>query len=343
MQLTVIADGREVINLSGGRCEPDSLQQVFSVSKGVVAVAAARAAQDGLLDLDEPLAEYWPEFSRPATRTVTARMVLSHSSGICAVDRALTTAQLVAGELDDAVAHQDPFWEPGTRHGYHAFTFGALMDGIFLHRLGERVTAFADSRLIQPLGLDMSFGLRAADESRLVPTTFTDPVLTPAMAAGMSSPGYIADGSFAEINQGLEPFFARDDVRRANWPAMSLVAGARDLARLFAATLDDSQGERLISQDSLARATKIRSDGFDLTLGYPTRFGTGFQLPHTHLPMFGPRSFGHVGASGSLVVADPDLGLSFAFTTTAGSFLIGASDYALILVDAVRFTLQNAR
>lgn len=108
-QLVVTRNGETIVDLAGGGIEQTTPIQLFSVSKLVVAIAAAHAHETGRLDLDAPLASYWPEFARPSTRTITARMVLNHSSGICAIDHPLSQDELIGGELNKAVAVQEPY------------------------------------------------------------------------------------------------------------------------------------------------------------------------------------------------------------------------------------------
>lgn len=339
--LCVYRDGRPVLNLTGGSYRPGYLQQVFSVSKGVVAIAAAVAHRDGLVDLDAPLADYWPEFRRSSTETVTARMILSHRSGLSAVDTPLTLADLLSGGLDEAVARQEPFWEPGTDHGYAAFTFGALMNGVFRRAVGEEVGEFIGRRLAEPLGLDLWLGLPSEHVHRVEPVEFAPPVLTPSQARGMTSPTFIPDGSFVEINADAAKFFGNPEVIRASWPAMSVVSTAHDLARAFAATLDDVDGIRLLDSSALSAMTTSRSFGPDRMVGHETHFGSGVELPHTHLPFLGERSFGHEGAGGSVACADPDLGVAVAFTTSLAPAVVGVSDQALLLLGALRHCLAN--
>ncbi|AXK85154.1 serine hydrolase domain-containing protein [Nocardia farcinica] len=341
--LCVYREGRPVLDLIGGTYRPDYLQQVFSVSKGIVAVAAAVAHHDQMIDLDAPIADYWREFRRPSTAMITARMILAHRSGLSAVATPLSLADLVSGELDRAVARQEPYWEPGTDHGYAAFTFGALMAGVFRHGAGVEIADFLRTRISAPLGLELWLGAPADQLDRIAPTVFSPPASTPAQARAMSSPRFIPDGSFVEINADPVGFFGDPRVRTARWPAMSVVTTARDLARAFAATLDAVGGVRLLDAGSLTAMTASRSHGPDRMVGHVTHFGSGVELPHTHLPFLGERSFGHEGAGGSVVCADPELGVALAFTTSKAPAVVGVSDQALLLLGAVRHCLTHLR
>jgi CubicO group peptidase (beta-lactamase class C family) len=339
--LGVFLDGHQVVSLAGGAFGLDSLVQVFSVSKAVVAVAAAHAAHHGRLDLDQPLGEYWDDFARPATATVTARMVLSHSAGIPAVDAQMTTADLLAGGLHSAVARQDPFWDPGHGHGYGAFTFGALMDGVFARAVGQNLNDYTAQFLTDPLDVEFWFGAPHNALPRLVRAEFDPPQLTPDEAAAYSSGVAIVDGSFAPIVPDATAFFNDPDVLRASWPSMSGVSSADALARLFAAVIGPVAGVRLLTADALTDMTRPRSEGWDRMMQKPTRFGSGVELPSVHCPLLGHGTFGHQGAAGSVIAADPAHGLAVAYTTNIGSPVLGASDHALVLLGAVRQCLES--
>ena len=340
--LCIYRDGECVLDLVGGDYERDSLQQVFSVSKGVVALAAAIADAEGAVDLDAPVSEYWHEFRRNSTAKVTARMILGHRAGLSAVSEPLALDALLAGRLDDAVARQEPYWEPGTDHGYGAFTFGALMNGVFVHAVGEDVASFVRRRVTGPLGADFWFGAPTDQLHRVVPVEFGDPVLTPAQAQGFANPGYIPDGSFIDIHADMAGFFGDPAVVQSDWPAMSGVSSARDLARIFAGAVGDVDGIRLLDEVALARMVETQSYGPDRMLGHVTHFGSGIELPHTHLPLLGEGSFGHQGAGGSLVCADVGFGVSMAFTTSLAPTVVGVSDQALLLLAALRDCLTHS-
>jgi len=338
--LAVYQDGQQVVDLTGGVFEPDSLVQVFSVSKAVVALAAAHAAENGRLDLDQPLAEYWDDFNRPATVAITARMVLSHSAGIPAVDTPMTTQELLAGRLDHAVARQDPFWTPGVEHGYAAFTHGALMDGIFTRTVGRGVSAYTAEFLTTPLDIEFWFGAPEHALSRVVQTEFAPPCLTPDEASAHSTAAAIVDGSFAPIVADATAFFAEPDVVRASWPSMSGISSASALARLLAAAVGTVAGVRVLTADGLTGLTRPRSEGWDRMMHKPSRFGSGVELPTAHFPLLGAGTFGHQGAAGSVVAADPASGLAVAYTTNIGTPALGASDQALVLLGAVRQCME---
>jgi CubicO group peptidase (beta-lactamase class C family) len=158
--LCVYRDGVPVVDLHGGATHgPGTRQIVFSVAKAVSAIAAHVAAQRGDLDLDRPLATFWPAFARTSTRTITTRTVLAHRAGLPAVNGPISVPEILDGGLERALEQQEPYWEPDRHHGYHTITFGTLLDGIFTRVLGVNVARYVHDTLAEPLGLRMSLGV----------------------------------------------------------------------------------------------------------------------------------------------------------------------------------------
>ncbi|SCL28962.1 CubicO group peptidase, beta-lactamase class C family [Micromonospora pallida] len=337
--LAVYRDGRPVVDLVGGDYRTDSLQLVFSISKAITAVAAAMAHDDGLIDLDAPLADYWPAFRRPATAAVTGRMVLSHRSGLAAVDQKLTLEDLLAGRDEQAVERQEPYWEPGTRHGYHAFTFGTLLNGAFRRAVGRSVGEFVAERVAPKLGLDLWIGTPAEQLGRVERIRHEPTMLTPGRARFLAQSA-IPAGSTGQLAQTMD-LFNRVEVARSDWPSTSGVAGARDLAKLLYATLDTVDGVRLISAASRDRMRDSRSRGTDMVLGVDTHFGSGVQLAFPQLPFLGPRSYGHEAAGGSAAFADDEFGVAVGFTTNVFPSMAGAGAAFLTLLPTIRHCLTS--
>lgn len=334
-QLVVTLEGETILDVAGGGITEETPVQLFSLSKLVVAVAAAHAHAAGRLDLDAPLASYWEAFDRPETAAITARTVLAHSSGISAVARPLSTDELLAGELDAEVARQTPYWPAGTEHGYGAFTFGALMAGVFRHGVGTSVQDYAAEHVVAPSGGGFWFGAPSSDVlERLAPLTFDQPILTEGQATAMARGEAIADGAMLPIIQDAAAFFLDPRVQQADWPAMSGIGSARSISRIVNAAL--GLGARVLEGDSLERMIAEQSNGPDRMLADVSRFGSGVELPHASCPYLGGRSFGHQGAGGSVVAADPDSGLTLTYTSTHTASTVGASDQALVLLAAAR-------
>lgn len=332
-QLAVSSRGETIVDLAHG-IETDRPVQVFSVSKSLVAVAAAIAHDRGELDLDAPLADSWPAFDRAATRAITAMHVLDHSSGISAVAAPLGVEQLISGELDAAVERQDPLWEPGSAHAYGAFTFGALMSGVFRHGLGVSVQDYVQRELVGPSGAFFSFGADAALQERLAPLAFRPPVLTEAQAQELMTGTALQDGSMLPIMMDSPGFFTNPQVLACDWPAMSGITTAHDLVAVFETALGYGRERALLSPAALARLTTERHRGPDRGIPFISRYGAGVELPHELSPLLGPGSFGHQGAGGSVIAVDPETETVFAYASTLMDSTVGISDQALVLLGA---------
>ena len=166
--LCVHHDGRKVVDIVGGSFDrdgtkpygSDTLQLVFSSTKGATAVCANLLAQRGLLDLDEPVATYWPEFAQGGKGRLPVRYLLSHQAGLPAIDRTLTPEEVWAWDpVIEALAEQAPFWEPGTAHGYHALTYGYLVGEVVRRITGRSLGSFFADEVAEPLGLEFFIGL----------------------------------------------------------------------------------------------------------------------------------------------------------------------------------------
>jgi len=335
--LAVYRDGRPVVDLVAGDYRARGVQLLFSVTKAVTAIAAAMVHERGLLDLDAPLADQWPAFDRPSTRTITTRMVLTHRSGLAALERGLALADLVAGREVDAVETQEPYWEPDTRHGYHAFTYGPLVDGMFVRAIGQTVSDFVASEVAPPLGLDLWLGIPDEVLPRVEPVIVRPAQLTAPRSEFLSRTG-IPPSTTSQIAATTDlyndPAFLRLGI-----PSTCGVGGARDLARLFAGTAGTVDGVRLLSEGALRTMVATRSIGMDAVLGVPTQFGSGVQLPFPQFPMLSSTSFGHEAAGGSAAFADAESGLSVGFTTSVYPPFAGASVGFLALMPTIRHCL----
>jgi len=336
MALCIFEGGEKVLDLVSGSAETDSLFQVFSVSKAITAIALAYAAQRRLIDLDTPIAQVVPALDRPETDMITARMVLSHTSGISAVAQPLTLEELIGPRFEQSVTQADPLWVPGTAQGYGAFTFGALLDAFLKGATGENIATFVTRNIARPLGANFGLGVSGLRAKKVVPLEFAAPALRPREVQAMTQGDMIMDGAMAPLMANPPAFFANPDVIGAQWPAMSGVGTADGLARIMAAAIGAVKDVQLLEAAALVDMTTEQTNGWDRALLKHTRFGSGVELPHVHLPLFGPASFGHQGAGGSLVAADPDRGIAMAFLTNKPTPVLGASDQGNAIVAALR-------
>lgn len=173
--LAVTIDGQPVIDLWGGHAdaartrlwERDTIVNVYSTTKGMTAICANRLLEAGRLDLDAPVAEYWPEFAQAGKAQLPARYLLSHQAGLAALSTPIPAAKHYDwAYMTAALAAQEPWWEPGTRHGYHALTFGYLVGEVVRRIDGRTLGAYFREEIAAPLGADFHIGLDARDDAR---------------------------------------------------------------------------------------------------------------------------------------------------------------------------------
>ncbi|XXT18191.1 serine hydrolase domain-containing protein [Sorangium sp. So ce429] len=341
----VAARGRVVVDLWAGfrdaaRTAPwrgDTIVNVFSATKGAVALCAHALAERGALDLDAPVAASWPEFGAAGKGRVLVAQLLDHSAGLPAL-----RAEPPEGALYDwqamtaALAAEEPFWEPGARHGYHAVTFGFLVGEVIRRASGRRVGAFLREAVAGPLGLDLHIGTGAEHDGRIAevpPTIASAPGssgLGGALAASFRDPTSLTSMAFTRPRDLVAPGFVNTArARRAEIPALNGHANARALARMYGALAHGgalADTARVLSPQAVEAALAELSRGPDAVLLAESRFSLGFMLPSALRPFGrGPRTFGHPGAGGALGFADPDAGLGFGYTPnqTIASFAGG--------------------
>ena len=321
----VYVAGRPVVDVWGGTTKPrgeqlystETLQMVMSSTKGVVAVAAHMLAQEGRLDFEAPVTRYWPEFGAEGKRDMPVRWLFSHRAGLPAVDTPLTLEDVLAWDpVASALAAQRPLWEPNTAHGYHVGTYGWLAGEVIRRITGTSVGAYVAEHIARPLDLDLWIGLPESAESRVAPILAPPPPPPGAQldvfTARMLDPNTLLHKAF--VNPALPaPAFNDRAFHAAEIPAANGITNARSLARMYAATIGEIDGVRLLSPETLDDATRQQSAGEDVVLGYETRYATGFQLSFPFRPMAGEGSFGHYGMGGSVGFAHPGRGFAFAY------------------------------
>jgi CubicO group peptidase (beta-lactamase class C family) len=324
--LAVSLDGRVVVDLWGGwagraRSTPwqrDTLVNVFSVSKAFCTICALRLVERGLVDLDAPLAECWPEFAVAGKETITLRHVLSHRAGMAAVRRALPDgAALDWQAITRALAEQKPWWEPGRAHGYHVNTFGFLVGEVVRRVTGKTLGTVLREEIARPLGADIHIGLPASEHTRVA--EFLWPSAAP------TRPPIADDLELMRWNAYWNPpgISGSNWVNTAAWrlaeiPSTNGHATARGIARVYAALANWGaiDGIHILDEPSLRAALVEHSNGTDLVSGRQTCFGLGFQLTHPERPLGpNPNAFGHFGAGGALGFCDPDARIAFGYAT----------------------------
>jgi CubicO group peptidase (beta-lactamase class C family) len=325
--IAVAVDGRLVVDLWAGWTDRahtrpwqrDTLVNVFSVGKAMAVLSLLILVERGQVHLDAPVARYWPEFAARGKNEVTVRMLLGHRAGLPAIRRPLPNLAMYDWELmTSALADEEPWWEPGRRHGYHVNTFGFLVGEIVRRVSGESVGAFLRRAVAGPLDADFHFGIGPEHDARIADYFFAD-----------EPPQIVADDDDDEHRFLLRCVYANPPGiiglgtvntrawRAAEMPSTNGHANARAVARIYSALACGGavDGIRLLQTETIEHAIAEASSGLDVVLNRPSRFGLGFQLTQPARPLGpNPRTFGHFGAGGALGFADPDARLAFAYT-----------------------------
>jgi CubicO group peptidase (beta-lactamase class C family) len=324
----------------------DTLQLVYSTTKGAAAICVARLVEAGRLSYDEPVATYWPEFAANGKGSITVADVMSHRAGLPFVDAPLTFDDIMAvTPVVEALAAQAPHWEPGSTHGYHALTYGWLAGEIVRRVDGRRIGRYFAEEVAAPLGLEFWIGLPESEESRVARLEPSAPPTDPealAMMLEIAGPGTM--GFKALFMNGVmmagpaDPFNSRD-VHATEMPAANGITTARSLARMYAATVGEVDGVRLISDDTVDTVRTEASHGPDSCLVLTSRFGMGFMLDGEFSPLLSSGSFGHPGAGGSLGYADPEARVGYGYVMNQMAGGIAGDPRTVALNDAVRSCL----
>jgi len=353
--VAVTVGGRMVVDLWGGyadkaRTRPwshDTLANVFSTTKGLTAICAHRLAAEGTLDFDAPVARYWPEFAQNGKEHIPVRQLLNHRAGLPGVrERLKAESYYDWNYMTGLLAAEQPFWVPGTSHGYHAITFGWLVGEVIRRITGKSVGSYFRDELARPLGLDCHIGLSEADDHRCAEIRQASP----------PAPGEFNLFEYATRNRDsltakvfLNPSNGlRSEVinsrgwRAAEIPAANGHTTARALARLYGALAcgGEIEGIRIMTPEQIANCYHQESYGTDEVLMITTRFSTGFMLTQPN-DKWGPNphTFGHPGAGGSLGFADPVANVGFGYTMNKMGSGILIDPRARVLFDAVYFSL----
>ncbi|MET7289019.1 serine hydrolase domain-containing protein [Streptomyces sp. NPDC005573] len=348
--VAVTVDGATVVDLWGGWADParsrpwerDTLVNVWSTTKGPVALCAHILADRGLLDLDRPVAAYWPEFAAAGKEKVLVRHLLSHRAGLSGLREPHSLEDLYDWELTTArLAATEPWWEPGTRSGYHALTYGFLVGEVVRRVSGLRPGAFLEREVTGPLGADFTIGLPESEYGRAAELIQTRPAddgeqaarfaeLTPTVIATLTNP-------LVGAAQANTPAW-----RAAELPAANGHGTARAVAALYGVLAGRGSygGRRILSAGAVEVAREGQGACRDLVLGAgfqrDTEFGLGLWLSGpggSYGP--NPRAFGHDGLGGSCGLADPEAGVSLGYVMNRLGTRIADDPRKTALVDAL--------
>lgn len=350
-QLALYQGGVPVLDLAvGPDRSTDSLSGVFSCTKGAAALVIGLLVQDGLLDLQAPVALYWPEFAAAGKEGITVAQLLSHRAGLVGIDGGFTAAELTDSRLAAVIlAAAEPVWDPGSSFGYHALSMGVFLEELTRRITGETLQQVYERLIRAPHGIDFFLGLPEEHEPRYAtvlsplspaPERFIDPFsilgLSMNSTAGFEGP----DGPGFDVLQIPNTRW----VRASGMASLGGVASAGGLARLYALAstgLQEPDGTVLppvltpATQGVLARE---RVFGTDRCTGFGGAFGIVFMKPTPGNDFGSWRAFGHDGLNGALGYADPAYSLSFGYVPARAEDT-GPGSHSRLLSAAVRQVL----
>lgn len=355
--LCVMRDGVPIINLWGGVADrrsgrtwtADTPTVAFSCTKGLASLLVARLVEGGRIDYEAPLARYWPEFAAAGKGTVSVAEVLAHRAGLSAPRMALGVDDIVDWErMVILLAAQEPLWPPGTGYDYHALTHGWLTGELVRRVTGQTIGQYFNSLVTEPLGVSAWIGLPEGEAER-VAHIVASPSLEAVWAGEAEKPepslAYKATtlgGALPVTLVSATGGFNDQRVRAAELAGAGVVTSAAALATIWSAAVTPTHGVRLIGDETIALATRTRSEGAPVSGGEGpySRWGAGFQLDSATRRYLTDEGFGHDGAGGQVGFADPRHRVGFGFVT---NWMMGPEDQrATAIIDALRPLLTDA-
>jgi CubicO group peptidase (beta-lactamase class C family) len=337
--LAIFKEGEPVLNIWQGEAEAgkpwtqDTTSVVFSCTKGLTSILAHTLIQEGKLDLEEKVSHYWPEFAQAGKQDIPVKWLLQHKAGLSATRRALSIDEITDGHtIEDELAAQEPLWEPGTAHGYHALTFGTLVGKLIHNITGLTAGKYFAQLIAEPLGVDAWIGLPKEKFANLAPLIsdgnrpeiFAEPNTDLYWQSRAMSFG----GALNHLVESYETGFNNPQLIEAELPAAGAVSNAYSLAKIYSAAVIETDGVRLLGDETLQAAVVPQSTGplkFEPPVG--TKFpawGNGFMVDVPGLKdLLGPSSFGHDGLGGQNAFGDFEHRLGFAYTS---NFLLSGAD-----------------
>lgn len=321
-QVVAYRDGERVVDLwTGPEITADALLGAYSASKGAAHLIVALLVQEGVLDLDEKVSHYWPEFAVHGKQDVLLRELLAHRAGLVGADDGFTLAELADDQvIAERLGAQWPYWRPGTAFGYHALVIAALTGEVVRRATGQTVPELFAKRIRDPYAVDFYLGLPEDQESRYLSTlpAVTTPERLAELAAKASGPNSLSGIAFNRNRADGPQVWELPNlpVIRAKGPAsVGGVASARGLARMYAAAISPVDGMApLLTPQTVRAVGQLQSVGYDLVNRDQKAFTVGFHATSEYYPVLGQGSFGHSGAGGQQAFADPRNGIAFGYT-----------------------------
>ncbi|MEY2557401.1 MAG: hypothetical protein QOE34_826 [Verrucomicrobiota bacterium] len=349
--LSVWQNGKSILELHGGfreakreaRWTADTIVLVWSATKGLGSACLLHLLQERGIELTRRVAELWPEFAQAGKNEIILAQLLSHQAGLCAFDPSVDVLDYPV--VIAALEQQTPLWPPGTAHGYHARTFGFLLDELVRRTAGITLSEYWRKTFAEPLELDIWIGLPDSLQDRVATIYAARAGRSPVPAEfyrDLATPGTLARKTFTSP-RGLHSVSAMNssENRAASIVSFGGIGSATSLAKFYAMLANGGEldGRRFFTPETMLQMTTTLASGIDRVFQIPTAFSAGFMKdpPRTTRRMFGPSSlaFGHPGAGGSHAFADPEHGISFAYVMNQMEQSLLPNDKSLRLVAAL--------
>ena len=349
--ISVWQDGKPIVDLYGGFCdarrekpwEPDTLVLVWSATKGIGSACVLHVLQEHGIGIDRTVAEFWPQFAQAGKERITFAQLLSHQAGLCALDARVDILDYNA--VIRAIETQKPLWPPGSAHGYHARTFGFLVDELVRRIDGRTLSQYWREVFAQPLSLDFWIGLPAEENPRVASVYAAKSGKPPEpkqFYMDLVTPGTLARKTFSSP-YGLRSISGMNspDVRAHPLVSFGGIGSASALAKFYSMLANGGrlEGQTFFSDETIAWMTTLLADGMDRVFQIPTAFSAGFMKDSRSAAarMFGPsaKAFGHPGAGGANAFADPENKLAFAYVMNQMEQQVLPNEKSLRLVDAI--------
>ncbi len=343
--------GESVLELQGGYADAarekpwtrDTLVLFWSATKGLGSACLLHVLQEHGISLKQRVAEFWPEFAQKGKAQITLAQLLSHQAGLVALDHPVEVTDYAA--VVRALEEQKPLWAPGTAHGYHARTFGFLVDEL-VRRIDSRpIAEYWREVFAEPLGLDIWIGLPEKENARTASVYAAKASNAPSADAfyrALATPGTLQRRTFTSP-RGLNSISAMNlpEKRARSFVSFGGIGSAAALAKFYAMLANGGEvnAKRFFSQTTLRQMSTTLIEGVDRVFEVPTAFSAGFMKDAPGVPrrIFGPSplSFGHPGAGGSHAFADPENRIAFAYVMNQMARQILPNEKSLRLVDAL--------
>ena len=323
IQVAAYRDGELVVDAVAGVADPATGRLVtsgtpfynFSIVKGAASTIAHILVERSLFGYDTPVVDLWPEFGARGKQPVTVRHILNHSAGVPGIPLDTTLEDLCDWDkMCAAIADEELWWVPGTKVGYHAYTFGYIVGEIVRRTTGKPISAVLRETVSGPLGVgdEIYFGMPESEHHRLarledapMPPGFVMPEMPPDLPMFKAGPMWTVPS--AQLGN-------RTDILSADIPAGGKTS-ARAIARMYAALLGEVDGVRVITPQRLRAATALSMSGMDQVFGNPSTWALGFSLGRLgSTAQDSPTVFGIGGYGGSFACGDTATGITFAVT-----------------------------